>query len=354
MTKRKELLISDYDYVSLCSSINWDEMRDKTVFITGATGLIGKNIIHSLLYCNKKFKLNLKVIACVRNMEKARVEYSESIESGDNISFAVGDIRDCFDIKEKIDFIIHGASVTSSNDFVARPSLTIDTTVNGSRAVLDLAANKKVSSMVYLSTMEVYGVNKEEKRITENDIGYLDPMNVRSCYPESKKLCECMCAAYHSEFSVPVKVARLTQTFGPGVVYNDGRVFADFARCYIEGRDIVLHTAGETKRSYLYTADAVAAVLTILLSGKNGEAYHVANEDTYCSILEMANLVSAIESNKKIKVVIEIDDEVRGYAPTLKMNLDTSKIKRLGWYPSAGLKQMFIRTIEWMKCEDVK
>jgi len=287
-------------------------------------------------------------------MEKARVEYSESIESGDNISFAVGDIRDCFDIKEKIDFIIHGASVTSSNDFVARPSLTIDTTVNGSRVVLDLAVNKKVSSMVYLSTMEVYGVNAEEKRITENDIGYLNPMNVRSCYPESKKLCECMCAAYHSEFSVPVKVARLTQTFGPGVVYNDGRVFADFARCYIEGRDIVLHTAGETKRSYLYTADAVAAVLTILLSGKNGEAYHVANEDTYCSILEMANLVSAIESNKKIKVVIEIDDEVRGYAPTLKMNLDTSKIKRLGWYPSAGLKQMFIRTIEWMKCEDLK
>ncbi len=354
MTKRKELLISDYDYVSLCSSINWDEMRDKTVFITGATGLIGKNIIHSLLYCNKKFKLNLKVIACVRNMEKARVEYSESIESGDNISFAVGDIRDCFDIKEKIDFIIHGASVTSSNDFVARPTLTIDTTVNGSRAVLDLALNKKVSSMVYLSTMEVYGVNAEEKRITENDIGYLNPMNVRSCYPESKKLCECMCAAYHSEYSVPVKVVRLTQTFGPGVEYNDGRVFADFARCYIEDRDIVLHTAGETRRSYLYTADAVAAVLTVLLSGNDGEAYHVANEETYCSILEMANLVASIQLDKKIKVLIEIDDAVRGYAPTLKMNLDTAKIKGLGWSPSAGLKKMFLRTIEWMKCEDEK
>ena len=117
-------------------------------------------------------------------------------------------------------------------------------------------------------------------------------MNVRSSYPESKRLCESLCSAYASEYGVPAKVVRLTQTFGVGVSYNDGRVFAEFARCAIEGRDIVLKTKGQTKRNYIDIDDAVNAIFTVLLKGVAGEAYNVANEDTYCSIYEMANMVA--------------------------------------------------------------
>ncbi len=176
-------------------------------------------------------------------------------------------------------------------------------------------------------------------------------MQPRSCYPESKRLCEVLCASWQKEYGVPVRVLRLTQTFGPGVRYDDGRVFAEFARCVIEGRDIVLKTEGLTCRSYLYTADAVSAILTVLLRGSDGEAYNAANEETYCSIREMADLAARECAEGKIKVRIEADKDpsVFGYAPTLHMNLDTSKLRALGWHPSCGLAESYRRMIKSMQ-----
>ena len=171
-------------------------------------------------------------------------------------------------------------------------------------------------------------------------------MSVRSCYPEVKRLCENMCAGYVSQYGVPAKIIRLTQTFGEGVKYDDKRVFAEFARCAVEGRDIVLKTKGETRRNYLYTDDAAEAILTVLDKGVAGEAYNAANEDTYCSIREMAELVAGKCSGGKIKVRIEETDSTKlGYAPTLHMNLDTGKLQALGWHPTIGLEEMYNRLI---------
>ena len=135
--------------------------------------------------------------------------------------------------------------------------------------------------MVYLSSLEVYGVPQtEDGTVTETDYGYIDPLSVRSSYSEGKRMVECLCASYAKEYQVPVKVARLSQTFGAGVEYHDGRVFAEFARCAVEKRNIILHTAGNTLRTYCYTKDAVAALLTILVKGEVGSAYNVTNKNT--------------------------------------------------------------------------
>ena len=96
--------------------------------------------------------------------------------------------------------------------------------------------------MVYLSSLEVYGTPDGTKEfITESDYGYIDPLQARSSYSEGKRMVECLCKAYQEEYGVPVRVARLSQTFGTGVAYDDGRVFAEFARCAMEKKDIVLH-----------------------------------------------------------------------------------------------------------------
>ena len=164
-------------------------------------------------------------------------------------------------------------------------------------------------------------------------------------------MCENLCVSYMKEYGIPVKIIRLTQTFGPGVTYDDGRVFAEFARCAIEQRNIVLKTKGETKRNYLYTADAVSAIFTVLLKGKSGEAYNAANEETYCSIYEMAQMVANMCGNEQISVEIEEKDSVEklGYAPTLKMNLDTSKLRAIGWKPGTKLEEMFKMLIKDME-----
>lgn len=314
-------------------------LAGRTIFITGATGLIGKNLIHTLVANNNRSDYPIRIIALVRNLDRARSVLKNDYNA---IQCIVGDVTEPIFLSESVDYIIHSASQTASKAFIEQPINTIDTAVAGTKHILEFAKEKKVRKLVYLSTMEVYGFPSTDKKISEEHETNLDPMMVRSCYPESKRLCENLCIAYMKEFGIPVNVVRLTQTFGLGVNYNDKRVFAEFARCAIEKRDIVLHTKGETKRSYLYTQDAVNAILIVLTKGNAGQAYNAANEDTYCSIYEMAQMVAKKCANGEIQVLTEVENESKfGFAPTLKMNLDTSKLKSLGWRPKVGLEDMF-------------
>ena len=184
----------------------------------------------------------------------------------------------------------------------------------------------------------------------------LDPdILIEQAIPAGKRMVECLCASYASEYGVPVKVVRLSQTFGAGVAYLDGRVFAQFARSAIEGTDIVLKTKGETLRNYCYTADAVTALLLVLVKGAVGEAYNVANKDTAISIADMAHLVCEKFSGGRSKVVFDIAEDATklGYNPVVKICLDTAKLEALGWKAEFGLEEMFRRTIESMKLERV-
>ncbi len=325
------------------------DLSGKTVFITGATGLIGQNLVRTLVASNNQRDNPTRIIALVRSLDRAKRVLKRDYSA---IECVVGDVNKPIRLLESVDYIIHAASQTASKSFVEHPVNTIETAITGTKNVLELAKEKKVKKFVYLSTMEVYGSPSSDERISECHATNLDPMQVRSCYPESKRICENLCMAYMEEFGIPVNVVRLTQTFGLGVNYYDGRVFAEFARCVIENRDIVLHTKGETKRSYLYTEDAVNAILTILTEGDAGQAYNAANEDTYCSICEMAQMVAEKFGGGKIKVRIEVEDENKfGFAPTLKMNLDTSKLRALGWKPEVGLEEAYRRMIRNMQEE---
>lgn len=317
-----------------------EKLEGRTILVTGATGLIGYTLISSILNHNKISCREIKVKALVRNIEKAKKLFSDY--ENNSLQFIVSTIEQFTDVDGEVDFVIHAASQTSSKMFVEQPVETIKSAVLGTMNVLELSRFKKVKSFVYLSSMEVYGSPQDDRKIYETAGTDLNTMVVRSNYPESKRICENLCCSYFSEYGVPAKVVRLTQTFGPGVQYNDGRVFAEFARCVIEKKNIVLHTKGETKRNYLYTEDAVAAILTVLLNGKNGEAYNAANEETYCSIYEMARMVAKNCANGEIDVVIQCEDVSKfGYAPVLKMNLDTSKLRNLGWKPNVDLEEMF-------------
>ncbi|MFI3227535.1 MAG: NAD(P)-dependent oxidoreductase [Clostridia bacterium] len=342
---KNELFASDLKDVVNDRNIDFKLLENKTILITGATGLIAYTLINSLIFSEK----NIIILALVRDMDKAKKMYADVLS--DDLNFIVGDVCDPIKYDETVDYIIHGASVTSSQAFVEQPIETIFTAINGTKNILDFAVEKDVKSFIYLSSMEVYGTPNNDDKISENHSTDINTMDIRASYPESKRMCESICNSYYHQKNVPTKVLRLTQTFGAGVAYADSRVFAEFARCAIEEKDITLKTKGDTKRSYLYTSDCARAILIALLKGQNGQAYNVANEETYCSIYEMASLVAEKCTNNKISVNFEIAEDISklGYANTLHMNLDTQKIRSLGWESSTNLEQMFTNLCEIMK-----
>lgn len=344
--QENETIKKDLTWICRQELIPWEKLRNKTIFITGATGLIGSLCVKALSWYSIQQNFPLRILILIRSKEKADTLFNAYTAAGVQIQYLIGDMTEVITCGQPIDYVIHGASVTSSKMFQEKPVETALTILDGTKNVLKLANEKQVKSFVFLSTMEIYGIPSNDEAISENSYCYLDHLNVRNSYPEAKKMAENLCMSYAKEYNIPIKIARLTQTFGPGADYKDKRVFAEFARCAVEQEPIILHTKGDTKRSYLYTADAICAILMILLKGKDCNAYNVANESTYCSILEMANLVADQCSSPPIAVKVMAENpEHYGYAPTLHMNLSTHKLRALGWEPSVGLLEMFRRMI---------
>ena len=342
MWTENKIFKDDLEYITNAKFIDWQKLDSKTVFVTGATGLIGYSFVNSLLYRNLSCNSNIKIIALVRNIAKAKEKFAQQLKQSANLEFIVGEIENIPIINGSINYIVHGANPTASNYFTENPVETIKTAVLGTMNVLQLAKEKNVEGMVYLSSMEVYGAPHTDDLIPEVQGTTVDTMSIRSCYPEAKRLCESLCASYADEYQVPVKVVRLAQTFGPGIPENDNRVFAEFIRCAKNKQDIILQTDGTSKRCYLYTADAVTAILAILLNGKAGEAYNAANKETYCSIREMAELVIRELSNNEIRVVIKENQNSKlKYSPTHKLNLDTEKLEKLKWEATKNLDEMY-------------
>lgn len=320
-----------------------DEIRNKSFLVTGATGHIGSTLIKCLIATNERYDANIKVVAMARNQEKAKAIFENRV-----IQWLYQDVtQPLLGIGFKIDYIVHCANSTSSKFYVEHPVENINTAYLGTNNILQFAKNNNVKSVVYLSSLECYGTVEDDKDITEDMMGYLTPTDVRSSYSLGKRATECLCHCFAKEYKVPVKMARLTQTFGAGVSLEDNRVFAQFAKSVIKGENIVLHTKGESSKPYCYTIDSISAILYILLAGEDGEAYNVANSDTYISIYDMAQFL--VENfNPQCKVTIELHNNM-GYAPVTHLNLNTDKLCALGWHPHYGLKEMYTQLIEYYK-----
>lgn len=330
----------DFACVARDAAVDWQAFEGKTVVVSGATGLIGTTLVGSMLEHERTRPTGMRVVALVRNEHKLHDRLGEPAcliavpwDAADP-SRGLEQVRDA-------DYVFHCACVTDSAAFVERPLDVLRTTMGSTQALLELgrATGAKV---VVLSTMETYGEVDTNDAIREDEGGFLDAMVVRNSYPEAKRACEALCAAFVAQEGVDACVARLSQTFGPGVAPDDRRVFAYFARQALRGEDIVLQTEGTKQNSYLYTADAATALLCLAAHGQAGRAYNVANDATFCSVRYMAQLVAYTFGRGRMSVRIELDPvAARRFRKGDYLRLDTRAIEELGWQPRVGLADMY-------------
>lgn len=312
----------------------------KNILVTGATGLVGSLLVKAFSYANEAYGASVAIYAVVRNKTKA-VSVLDGYLSNE-VNLVKQDLSKTLTAElPKIDYIVHAAAITQSKIMVQRPVEVIKTSLVSTQELLRLAQADS-AKMLYISSMEYYGTLPKDTLATEDKLGYIDLSSARSCYPESKRMCECMCNAYAQQFGVDVCSARLAQTFGAGVLEGENRAFMQFLRSALANENITLKTSGLSETNYVNSIDAIKAILTLLASGVSGGAYNVVNEETHSTIRDVAQLVIDKFSNGTSRLVFDIDmKNTSGYAADVKLKLCANKLETLGWSPQYGLIDSF-------------
>ena len=340
---KEDIILEDLQ--RMCQAdLPWQQLEGKTVLITGATGMLALYVTWLLLYLHEEAGIEVSVVALCRNPQKAE-HYFGSYVGKPYFRMLTQEVCDPIVYDGNVDYIFHLAGNASPHFINTDPVGIMKCNLLGTMNVLELARKKQTAKVIFASTREVYGKNEEAELLNEKAFGTLDPLDNRSCYPESKRAAETLLKSYFLQYGVDFNTIRIAHAYGPTMTLeNDGRVMADLMGDVVAGRDIVLKSNGEAIRAFLYITDAVLGMFTVLFKGKAGEAYNLANETEPISIRDLAQRLASSRNDKTIQVVINEGDQ-KGYCTYRRTALDTTAIELLGWKPQTSLKEGIIRTL---------
>lgn len=313
--------------------------------------MIGTFLIDSLMMRNEEYHEEISVYAVSRNMEKLKNRFGNWEDSG-YLHFIKQDVSKSFEMGDlKLDYIIHAASNTHPKEYAKDAIGTITTNVFGAYYLLEYVKKNKNCRLIMVSSVEIYGENRgDTEKFREDYCGYLDCNTLRAGYPESKRLTETMLQAYIAKENIDGVIVRLCRVYGPTVEADDSKASSQFIFRALEDQDIVLKSEGKQFYSYLYVTDAVKAILYVLLSGRNGEAYNAADERSDISLRDMASYLAGL-SERKVIFELPSEQERKGYSTATKAVLDARKLKALGWKADYSIREGLKRTLDILKGE---
>ena len=343
LNKQHPLYQEDLERIAQVSDIS--SLDGKSFMITGATGLIGVCLIDALMHLNQK-GANISIYALGRSREKATLRLGEYFEDS-HFHFVEHEASESLLDLPNVDVIIPLASNTHPLAYSKYPIETININVKGAEQALEKAL--ACGAMVlYPSTVEVYGNARDDDDFTEDYTGKLNLANARACYPESKRLSEALCQSYITERGVQVKIVRLSRVFGPTMLMSDSKASSQFIQKALAGEDIVLKSKGEQLFSYTYTADAVSAMLHVLLHGEEGVAYNISAEMCNVRLKDFAQ-ICAEWAQKQVVFDLPSETEQKGFSIAMRAILDNTRLKGLDWRPQYTMKDAVCRTLSILK-----
>lgn len=340
-------LIAEDASIIANADIDWKQLKNKSVLISGANGYVPQFFVHGLLKRNDMFHEEIRVIAMCRSRQRAEQRFSAYLDR-DDFELFIGEVTEPVVYEGNVDFIIHAASPANMKVRYTNLKEVFDANVIGCENLLELAEDKK-AKFLFLSSVDIYGKSGDARRLTEDFSGALDPLNPRNVYSCAKRAAETLCICYANR-GVDCKIVRPFQILGSGIELDDGRLHADFISQMLKGDTIVLKGDGTPRRTFLYVTDAITGMLTVMLSGNSGEAYNVVSETGEASVLELAELMASLASGRNIGISYNMETRKSDPAVTQVISVvcgDSSKIRSLGWEPKLSLEEACARMMSY-------
>ncbi len=335
----------------LHTDLPWEALYHSTVLVTGGTGLIMTYLTYALLALNET-GADIQIILICRSEHKVKKKYG-AVMDRPYFHIIYADVCEAVTLEEKIDYIIHAASMAVPAMFVTKPVETIRANVTGTDHMLRLARKNQVRGFLFVSSCNVYGKDLPREPVCESYSGSVDFNDIRSCYCEAKRMGEMLCRSYYLEYQVPAVIVRPVYIYSPETNDKTLTAFTDFMNAVLKGEDLVLHSDGSAVRSFCYAGDCVTAMFTALLKGKAGETYNIANSTQAVSVRRLAQIF-AEQSKGRSGITYDIrKDDLHKPLSDVFM-LDTDKLEQLGWHPQTGIEEGVARTIAgWLEQEDL-
>ncbi len=322
-------------------------LSNRSIFITGAAGLIGSYIIDLIVTANETLGINITVFAADCNAELLNRRFPDNYTAVKKFVFDVNE--DDIPV-EYADYVIHAASNTSPTDYATKPIATMRTNIIGTDRLLAHFCNKNITRFMFCSSVEAYGQNNGDvDEFNEDYSGYVNCNTLRAGYPSAKRASESLCNAYAEEYKAfDFVIARIGRIYGPTVIPGDAKAPTQFIMNAVHGENIVLKSAGTQEFSYGYVGDCATAMLYILAKGAKGEAYNIADPKSRVLLREFAENC-ALAGGTSLIAGEPTAAEKAGYSKITKAVMNTDKLSALGWDAKYNVRDGVLRTVNYLK-----
>jgi UDP-glucuronate decarboxylase len=300
----------------------------KRILVTGGAGFLGSHLCERLLNDGNE-------VLCLDNFFTGRRANLDALLQRHALEIVRHDV--CDRLTLEVDEIYHLACPASPIHYQRNPVRTIRTCVQGTLNVLDMAREVHAKVMI-ASTSEVYG-DPEVHPQQEEYWGHVNPIGPRACYDEGKRCAEALAVSYARQYDVPVRIARIFNTYGPRMHESDGRVVSNFVVQCLRNRPITIFGDGKQTRSFCYVDDLIEG-FTRLMASDSTQPINLGNPGEF-TMLELAQLTKELTGSRS-EIVYEplpVDDPIRRKPDIARA------VERLGWKPTIPLREGLERTI---------